>query len=186
MYEPHWRLPSALNLENLYPLQFHRLVIFMLLWSAEVLLVSPSSESFSLGCSAPDVSSFSILLYGSFIVIKFWLNCKKAYSTKSPYGSNFFFFLCLQHPGLLPLAVCFDTLVVNLITTRFHLLTNKIKAAHDNQIFLGIKVYLARNIERFVLLYDITLFLLKSLILFFFGGGGVRTLFVVILSQIII
>ena len=74
------------------------------------------------------------------------------------------FFLCLQHPGLLPLAVYFDKLVVNLIATRFHLLMDKIKAAHDNQIFLGIKVYLARNIERFVLLYDITLFLLKSLI----------------------
>ena len=38
----------------------------------------------------------------------------------------------------------------------------KIKAAHDELISLRIKVYLARVIEGFVLLCDVTLFLLKS------------------------
>ena len=38
----------------------------------------------------------------------------------------------------------------------------KIKAAHDELIYLRIKVYLARVIEGFVLLCDVTLFLLKS------------------------
>ena len=65
--------------------------------------------------------------------------------------------LYLQQPGvLLLLAVYFDTLVKNL--------KDKIKAAHGKQIFLGIKGYLAHDMEGFVLLCDITLFLLKSLI----------------------
>ena len=67
----------------------------------------------------------------------------------------------LQHPGLLALAVCFDTMVVNLIATLFHLLRDKTKAAHDEQIFLQNKVYLAHDIEGFLLLCNIALVLQK-------------------------
>ena len=74
------------------------------------------------------------------------------------------FCLCLQHPGLLSLTVCFDKFVEILVTILFHLLRYKIKAAHDEQVFLEIKVYLPHDIEGFVLLCDVALFLLKSLI----------------------
>ena len=79
-------------------------------------------------------------------------------------GSNFF--LSLEHPGLLSLAVYFDTLMENLITVLFHLWTNAIKAAHDEQKSLEIKVILAPDIKGFVLLSDIVLFLKESLIYF--------------------
>lgn len=44
----------------------------------------------------------------------------------------------------------------------FYLWMDKTKATHDAQTFLELKVYLARDIEKFVLLCNITLFLLKS------------------------
>ena len=69
---------------------------------------------------------------------------------------------CLQHPGLLPLAVCSNTLMENFITVLSHIGTYKIKAAHDEQILWEIKVYLARYIEEFVLLCGIALFSVKS------------------------
>ena len=50
----------------------------------------------------------------------------------------------------------------------------KTKAAHHNQIFWGIKVYLARDIELLVLLYDIALFLLISIVYFFWGKNIFR------------
>ena len=46
---------------------------------------------------------------------------------------------------------------------------DKMKVGYDKQIFLEIKVHLARDIEQFVLLCDIALFLLKSLRLFFWN-----------------
>ena len=55
---------------------------------------------------------------------------------------------------------------------------NKTKIAHAKQTFLRLKVYLALYIEEFTLLCNIMLFLLKSL--------GARTLFMIILNQIII
>ena len=70
------------------------------------------------------------------------------------------FCLSLQHTGLLPLAGYCDTFVENLITVLFW--TDKIKAAHGEKIFIGIKVYFTHNIEGFVILCDIALFLLKS------------------------
>ena len=86
------------------------------------------------------------------------------------------FCLCLKHLGLLSLAVIFDILVESLKHYFCHLWTKKIKAAYDKQTFLKIKLCLAHNIEGFVLLCDITLFLLKSLFEFL----GVKTLFIVI------
>ena len=63
--------------------------------------------------------------------------------------------ICIKLQKILLLAVCFDTLVENQ--------TDKIKAAHGEQIFLEMKIYVAHDIEGFVLLCDIALFLLKSL-----------------------
>ena len=77
------------------------------------------------------------------------------------------FSLCLQNPGVLALAVCFDAMVENLITILVHIWADKIKATDDKQIFLEIKFYLSRDIKRFVLLDDIALFLLKPSIQFF-------------------
>ena len=45
------------------------------------------------------------------------------------------FCLYSQHPGLFPLAVCFDALVESLIAILFHLGTDKMKVAHGEQIF---------------------------------------------------
>ena len=42
---------------------------------------------------------------------------------------------CLQYPGPLVLAVCFDTLAESLIAVPFHLGKDKMKVAHDEQIF---------------------------------------------------
>ena len=72
------------------------------------------------------------------------------------------FCLCLQHPGLVALEVYFDTMVENLIAIDKIKWMDKIKAKHDEQIFLEIKVYLAHDIKGFFLLCDIALFLLKS------------------------
>ena len=82
------------------------------------------------------------------------------------------FSLCLQISGVLPLAVCFDAMVENLITILVHIWTDKIKATDDKQIFLEIKFYLSRDIKRFVLLDDIALFLLKPSIQFFGGKSS--------------
>ena len=49
------------------------------------------------------------------------------------------FCLCLQHPGLFLLIVCSDTLVGNVMTTIFQLRADKMKVAHDEQIFLKVK-----------------------------------------------
>ena len=54
VYESYWRLHFTLDLRNLYLLQFHYLVIFVA-YSWEL---QKSSESVSLGYSAPGVSSF--------------------------------------------------------------------------------------------------------------------------------
>ena len=111
--------------------------------------------------------------YGSVVLIlliKFSLNCKIAWSTKPPVWSNFVLcLLCFEHPQLLYLAGFCYILLENLMTILFHLWTDKTKAAHYEQIFLGRKVSLARDIEGFVLLCDISLSFLKSLIL---GGLG--------------
>ena len=58
------------------------------------------------------------------------------------------FYLCLQqHYELLTFEMCFDNMVKNLMTIIFHLWINKIKPAHDEQIFQKIKVYLAPDME---------------------------------------
>ena len=57
---------------------------------AEVLFASVSSESFSSVYSAPGVSTFSIWLCASSFLIELSLNWEKAWSNKSPYGSNYF------------------------------------------------------------------------------------------------
>ena len=49
---------------------------------AEVLFVSVSSKSFSLGYSVPGISSFSIWLCGSWLLIEFSLNWEKSWSSK--------------------------------------------------------------------------------------------------------
>ena len=67
-------------------------VLGIKLGTADVLFVSVSSESFWLGYSAPSVSLFLIWLCGSWLLIKFSLNCKKTWSTKEPYSSNFVLF----------------------------------------------------------------------------------------------
>ena len=59
-----------------------------------------------------------------------------------------------------------------MVKILFHLWTDKLKPVHDEQIFLEIKVYLAGDIEGFVLFCGISLFLLKSLIYLF----GIKTL----------
>ena len=77
----YWKLPFNLNLSSLYLLQF------------QVLFVSVFSESFSLGYSVPAVLSYLIWLCRSWLLIKFSLNCKKDWSTKSLNGSNFILFM---------------------------------------------------------------------------------------------
>ena len=58
------------------------------------------------------------------------------------------FYLCLhEHYELLTFEMCFDNMVKNLMTIIFHLWINKIKPAHDEQIFQKIKVYLAPDME---------------------------------------
>ena len=57
------------------------------------------------------------------------------------------FCLCLQHYELLTFEMCFDNMVKNLMTIIFHLWINKIKPAHDEQIFQKIKVCLAPDME---------------------------------------
>ena len=54
----------------------------------KVLFISVSSETFSLGYSAPGVSSFSIWPCGSWLLIKISLSRECVSSAKSPYGSN--------------------------------------------------------------------------------------------------
>ena len=46
------------------------------------------------------------------------------------------FCLSLQYPKLHTLAICSDKMVENLTTILFHFWTDKIKAAHDEQIVL--------------------------------------------------
>ena len=60
---------------------------------AEVWFVFVSPESFSVGCSASGVSAFLIWLCWSWLLIELSLNWEKAWSTNSPYGSNFILFL---------------------------------------------------------------------------------------------
>ena len=76
------------------------------------------------------------------------------------------FCFCLQHPRLLVLSVYFDPMVDNLAAVVFHLLMGKAKTSQNEQIFLGIKVYLGDDIEGLVLLFYSALFLLKSSIQF--------------------
>ena len=132
MYEQYWTLLFDLNLENLCLLQFHHLVICgMKVETAEILFVFASSKSFSVGYVAPGVSSFSILMCESWLLIEFSLEWEKAWSTKSPYDSNFILFLFF--------VVYFKKMVENLIAIIFHLWKEEAKAAHDEQIFKGEK-----------------------------------------------
>ena len=48
----------------------------------------------------------------------------------------------LQQPGLLALAVCFDTIGENMIAFLFDLWAYKTKAAHDEETLLKLKVCL--------------------------------------------
>ena len=73
------------------------------------------------------------------------------------------FCLCLQPPRLLTFEVCLDILVVHLISVLCHLWTDEIKATHYEQISLEIKVYLARDIEVFVLSAKYTIHLNDSI-----------------------
>ena len=95
MYGPHWRLPSVLDLRNLYLMQFHHLVIFME-WSWEMekfCLFLFLLNHFHWNILPPGVSSFSIWLCVSWLFIKFSLNCKNSWSSKSTYGSDFILFM---------------------------------------------------------------------------------------------
>ena len=87
---------------------------------AEVLFVSVSTEKFSGGYSALGVLSFSIWLCDPWLLIEISLNLEKAESTKSLVQLDqlnqqvqSLFCSCWQHPRLLVLAVCFDTMLDN-------------------------------------------------------------------------
>ena len=80
---------------------------------------------------------------------------------------------CLQHLELPALAFYFDIMTVNVIAIVFHLRIEKAKAS-DEQVFLEIKPYLARDIKRFALLFHNALFLLKSSIKFFLGENNLH------------
>ena len=94
-YKPYWRLPFALDSGILYFLKFYDLIIFLILRLElqKLLFVSASSESISLGYFSPGLSGFSIWLCGSWLLIKFSLNCEEAWSTKLPYDSSFILFM---------------------------------------------------------------------------------------------
>ena len=66
------------------------------------------------------------------------MKCKIYESTKSPYGSNFILFM-LTIFWTYFFCSLFWYNFENLITIIFHLWTNKIKAAYDEQIFMEIK-----------------------------------------------
>ena len=117
--------------------------------------VSVSSKSFSLGYSAPCDSSFIVWLCRSWLLMGFSIN-------RPHHLVQTLFCLCLQYPGLLALAFCFNTMVNSLMPIPFHLWMDKIKAAHNEQIFLEVKFDLVRDIERIFLLTDRALCLLKS------------------------
>ena len=96
------------------------------------------------------------------LIFEFPLNWEKAWPTKWPYGSNFILSLfttswtrcscsLFWYSGEQPDSSC-------LFISEW----KKIKASYDKQIILEIKVYLAHDIEEFVLLFDSILFLLKS------------------------
>ena len=101
---------------------------------AEVLFVSVSSESFSLGYSASGILSFSICLCGSWLLFEFSLNWEQKPDQLNHDMIQTFCF-SLQHHGLLVFAVCFDTVAHNLIAIVFHLWTGKHKHQVMNKFF---------------------------------------------------
>ena len=169
MYEPHWRLPFALNLRNFCSLQSSGNICSIKLGIAEALFISVSSESFSLGYSTSGISLSSFWLCRSWLLIEFSLYREKKPDKLNDHMVQTSFCSCLQHLGLLVVAVCFDTMVDNLIAIVFYLWMKKTKPSHDEQIFLGMKVFLAHDIEGFALLFKGALFLLKSSISFLRG-----------------
>ena len=87
---------------------------------AEVLFLSVSIKKNFLGYSALGVLSFSIWLCDPWLLIEISLNLEKAESTKSLVQLDqlnqqvqSLFCSCWQHPRLLVLAVCFDTMLDN-------------------------------------------------------------------------
>ena len=149
----------------------------MKLWIAKIVFFSVSYKAFLLRYSAPGASSFSIWLCRSRLLIKFSLLLKKIWWTRSTYGPNFLLIMLKTSWILWSFSFFFDRMVENLIAICFHLWTDKIKAANNQQIFLKIKVSLECDIDGFFLFREITL-----LLLFYW----ISKFFMVILNQIII
>ena len=61
--------------------------------SSAISMVFVFSESFPQRYSTPAVSSYTVWLCGSWLLLKSSLNCEKAWTTKSPFGSNFILFM---------------------------------------------------------------------------------------------
>ena len=157
LYEAHWRLSFALNLRNLYFLQFHHLLIFMA-WNWEL-------QRFYLflgllNCFHWDIlpwvfSIFTIWLCASSFLIKVSLNWENVWSTKLPYGLKF-------------ILLTFTTSWIPCSCSLFWYIGRKpdnlIKVTHGEHIFVEIKVYLALDNEGLTLLSEIAMFPLISLI----------------------
>ena len=126
----------------------------------KVLFISLSSKSSSLGYFGPGVPPSSIYLYGNALSISFSLSCEESRSTKWPYEPNLILlkFMTSWTPFS---CILFWYIGGSLITYPFHLI-EYIKAALDEQTIPESTDYVARDIKRFVLLYDSELFLLKS------------------------
>ena len=88
------------------------------------------------------------------------------------------FCLCLQHPGLLPLAVCYDKFMENLIRLLFHLLTDKIKISILWANFSVHKSLFGTGYGRIGFFTISHYFSWNNYFNFFFlgGGGGKNTL----------
>ena len=127
----------------------------------KLLFISVSSETFSLGYSAPGVSSFSIWPCGSWLLIKISLSRECVSSAKSPYGSNLILLMFIISWTPRSCNVFWYN-VGDLITTLFQLWMDIIKVVHDEQIFFDIQFYLEHGIEVLYLLCDTTFFLPKS------------------------
>ena len=127
----------------------------------KVLFISVSSETFSLGYSAPGVSPFSIWPCGSWLLIKISLSRECVSSAKSPYGSNLILLMFIISWTPRSCNVFWYN-AGDLITTLFQLWMDIIKVVHDEQIFFDIQFYLEHGIEVLYLLCDTTFFLPKS------------------------
>ena len=127
--------------------------IDLCLWFNMMLLISciiigpKHIEDSSFG-NIPGVSSFPFWVFGSLLFIKFSLDCKKAWSLKSPSGSNFIF-LCLEDRAVLPLAVVLKHLCKTWKRLLFIFERIKEKQHMVSKMFMEEKVYLVNDIKGF-------------------------------------